>query len=123
MDPYDTIVIVAPDLAEICSCLGEEVLFIRQNDNKVKLSEGDIERIIRVAENATRRYINSKLPRHEIEDLDISVEVETNEDLKVDIEVDLDTFSDNEKYQEIVERGVEAAHTAIKDELDKIEKR
>jgi hypothetical protein len=58
-----------------------------------------------------------------MKDLEISVEVETNGDLRVDIEVDLDTRSDNEKHQEIVEGGVEAAHTAVKDELDRITKR
>jgi Holliday junction resolvase len=98
-------------------------LIIIQNENKTKLRDEDIERIIRVAENATRKYINSNLPRNEIEDLEISVEVETNGDLKVDIEVDVGTLSDDGKHQEIVEAGVEAAHMAVKDELDKIMRR
>nr|MDO8099810.1 DUF3194 domain-containing protein [Candidatus Njordarchaeota archaeon] len=114
---------VAPDYAGIRSCLGEEVLFITQDDNKMKLREEDIERIIRVAENVTRRYINSNLSRHEIEDLEISVEVETNGDLEVDIEVTINTFSDNKRYREIVERGVEVAHAAVEEELGKITKK
>jgi hypothetical protein len=51
------------------------------------------------------------------------VEVESNEELKVDIEVNLSTFSDNNKYQEIVEAGIEAADTVVRDEFERITKR
>jgi Holliday junction resolvase len=87
---------------------------------KMKLSSEQIENMIRTAEKVARGYIASKVSSKEMEDLEITVEVETNDELKIDIEVGLDTLSNGSKYHELVEGALEAAHTAIKSELEKL---
>jgi len=48
------------------------------------------------------------------------VEVETNDELKIDIEIGLDALSNENGPRELVEGAVEAAHTAIRNELDRL---
>ena len=86
----------------------------------MELSSEQIEEIIKVAEEAARKFIASNIPSKETEDLEITVEVETNDELKIDIEIGLDTNSDGSNQHELVEGAVEAAHTAIRNELDRL---
>ncbi|WXG42893.1 MAG: DUF3194 domain-containing protein [Promethearchaeati archaeon SRVP18_Atabeyarchaeia-1] len=97
-----------------------EARSIIHHNNLMKLGAEQIGGIIRAAEHAARRYITSKLQRSEVEDLDITVEVEINEDLSFEVEVNLDTIQDKDTYQEIVDGAIEVAHAAIKNELDKL---
>lgn len=83
------------------------------------LTEDQIEKLVKAGESAARVYITSKLHRHEIEDLDITVEVEVNDDLAISVEVNVDSLPSRENCQELVDGAVEAAHAAIKQELDK----
>jgi tRNA(Phe) wybutosine-synthesizing methylase Tyw3 len=86
----------------------------------MKRNSKQIERIVKTAEKAARGYIASKVSSKETEDLEIAVEVETNDELKIDIEVSLDTLLDKTDCHELVEGAVEAAHEAIKNELDRL---
>jgi GTP cyclohydrolase III len=52
--------------------------------------------------------------------LEITVEVEVNDELKIDIEVGLGTAYDAYKHDELVQGAVEAAHNAIKNEIDRL---
>jgi len=86
----------------------------------MELSSEQIEEIVKVAEKAARKFVASNIPSKETEDLEIAVEVETNDELKVDIEIGLDTLSDGSNQREIVEGAVEAAHMAIRSELNRL---
>jgi fructose-specific phosphotransferase system component IIB len=86
----------------------------------VKLGTEKIESLIRAAEHAARTYIVSRLQKSEVEDLEITVEVETDGDLSFDVDVDLDVVQDKDIYQGLVDGAVEAAHAVIKSELDKL---
>jgi fructose-specific phosphotransferase system component IIB len=86
----------------------------------MKLGAEKIESLIRAAEHAARTYIVSRLQKSEVEDLEITVEVETDGDLSFDVEVNLDAIQDKDIYQGLVDGAVEAAHAAIKTELDKL---
>lgn len=97
-----------------------EASTIRQREKKVKSDNEQIERMVRIAESAARKYIASKVPSKETEDLEITVEVETNDELKIDVEVSLEALTEKSNYRELVEGAVEAAHLAIKNELDEI---
>lgn len=85
-----------------------------------KLNSEQIERIVKTAEKVVRGYIASSVSSKETDDLEIVVEVEANDELRIDIEVGLDTLSYRSEYRELVEGAVEAAHTAIRNELDKL---
>jgi hypothetical protein len=43
-----------------------------------------------------------------------------NDELKIDVEIELDTLSMRSEHHELVEGAVEAAHTAIRNELEKL---
>jgi Holliday junction resolvase len=99
-----------------------EASTIRQNEKKVKADNEQIERMVRIAERAAREYITSKVPSKETEDLEIAVEVEANDELIIDVEVSLEALPEKGNYRELVEGAVEAAHLAIKNELDEVER-
>jgi hypothetical protein len=90
--------------------------------NNTKLRAEQIESVIRVAEHAARVFITSKLQKGEVEDVEITVEADTDGELYFDVEVNLDTALDSEVCQQIVDGAVEAAHAAIRTQLDRIAK-
>jgi hypothetical protein len=79
--------------------------------------------VIKVAEHAARAYITSNLRKEEVGDIEITVEANTEEDLSFDVEVSVDTVIDRGQVQQIVDGAVEAAHSAIRTQLDKLAKR
>jgi hypothetical protein len=79
-----------------------------------------IEKLMRAAEHAARTYIAPKLNRSEVEDLEITVEVETERGLSFSVEVNLDLVQEKGICQALVDGAVEAAHAAITHELDKL---
>ncbi len=99
-----------------------EASTIRQDEKRVKSDNEQIERMVRIGESAAREYIASKVPSKETEDLEITVEVEANDELKIDVEVNLEALSVKSNYRELVEGAVEAAHLAIKNELDEVDR-
>ena len=76
--------------------------------------------MIRAAEHAARVYIISKLRKGEVKDIEITVEADTDEDLSFDVEVNLDTVLDSGECQQIVDGAVEAAHAAIRTQLERL---
>jgi HEPN domain-containing protein len=99
-----------------------EASTIRQNERKVKSDNEQIETMARIAERAAREYIASRIPSKETEDLEITVEVEANDELIIDVEVSLEALPEKGNYRELVEGAVEAAHLAIKNELDEVKR-
>jgi uncharacterized alkaline shock family protein YloU len=85
----------------------------------MKLSTEQIENIVKIAEKAARGYVASSLSSKDTEDLEIAVEVEANDELNIDIEVGLEALSNTSDCNKLVEGAVEAAHTAIRNELEK----
>jgi len=90
------------------------------HNQRIKINSEQMERLVKAAEKAARKYIASKVTSKETEDLEIVVEVDTNDELSIDIEIGLDTLSNGSRYNELVEGAVEAAHTAVRNELDKL---
>ncbi len=90
------------------------------HSEKMKLNTEQIEEIAKAAEKAARRYIASNITSKETEDLEIAIEVESNDELKIDIEIGLEALPNRNGNNELVRGAVEAAHTAIRDELERL---
>ncbi|MEM0049807.1 MAG: DUF3194 domain-containing protein [Candidatus Bathyarchaeia archaeon] len=81
-----------------------------------------LEEICKVAEEAARRYIFSRVKREYVSDLYISIDLESLDALNVSIEVEinLSPLCKNVDVQEIANGSIKAAFEAIEKYLNKI---
>jgi len=83
-----------------------------------RLSRRDLDEISIFLHNTVSEYILQRVPRKEIVDLDVSVRVEYDDELSVDIsaEVYLDELSDADPS--IVDEAVDLAYERLEDILE-----
>ncbi len=83
-----------------------------------RLSRRDLDEISIFLHNTVSEYILQRVPRKEIVDLDVSVRVEYDDELSVDIsaEVYLDELSDADPS--IVDEAVDMAYERLEDLLE-----
>ncbi|MDI6701385.1 DUF3194 domain-containing protein [Methanothermobacter wolfeii] len=83
-----------------------------------RLSRRDLDEISIFLHNTVSEYILQRVPRKEIVDLDVSVRVEYDDELSVDIsaEVYLDELSDADPS--IVDEAVDLAYERLEDLLE-----
>ncbi|MDI6842046.1 MAG: DUF3194 domain-containing protein [Methanothermobacter wolfeii] len=83
-----------------------------------RLSRRDLDEISIFLHNTVSKYILQRVPRKEIVDLDVSVRVEYDDELSVDIsaEVYLDELSDADPS--IVDEAVDLAYERLEDLLE-----
>ena len=87
------------------------------------MSEEQIGDLIKLAERAARGYITSRLPKGEVDDLQVVVEADASTELIFNVEVFLDTVSAGDICQELANGAVEAAHATIENELKRLRDR
>ena len=87
-----------------------------------ELSFKQVVTVCEIAEVAARRYILSKIPRREISDLDIAIDVSASKLLTVNVDVDLALLPLAQKVNidRLVEEAVNAAIKAAETKLREI---
>jgi len=84
-----------------------------EEQNKFSLSDDQIEKLCTLADEAARKYVTSKIPKNEISDLTISVDLKETEGLKVEVAVDL-TLSESFAEADAKKLADEAVKSAFK---------
>ena len=87
-----------------------------------ELTTEQIELLCQTAEDATRKYVLSKVSAKGIDRLDISVEAEGTKPVKVTVEIDLLLSKQAKEVnaEELVEAAIKEAHKATENFLRKI---
>ncbi|MGQ9565229.1 MAG: DUF3194 domain-containing protein [Candidatus Bathyarchaeales archaeon] len=76
-----------------------------------ELSPEQKEDLCNLAENAARKYVTSKIPLQKLATLNITVEVEGEKPITVNIDVEL-SLTPNTKYPDLEQLAKEATHQA-----------
>ena len=86
-----------------------------------KLTPEQIEQLCLVGEAAASNYVRKKASKHEIEQLDITIETSRNEELAIDIIIDLELslFSQLDS-DSLAQEAVDIAFEAIEEKLREI---
>jgi hypothetical protein len=87
-----------------------------------ELTNGQIEELCSIAEEAARKYALSKVPSKKIEKLNISVEAEGTKPVTLTVKIDiaLSPLMKDFDVQKLVDEAVKEAFTSVKKHLEEL---
>ncbi len=86
------------------------------------LTDEQIETVCRIAEEAARKYVYSKLPKKRVESLNVCVEVEGTRpvNLEIDVDVELDSSMESVDVESVSDIATKEGFRAAEDYLRKL---